>query len=112
MHGASVTAQVLVTVTETNVPHGLRPDARIGFVRPPQTAVTVLLKVKNLPGARVATFVIDPTTLSTTVIFVRVTLPQFVTAPLMVCGAPTRAVEQSFVTVMHGASVVRQTLVA
>src|SRR5215469_7805998 len=53
-----------------------------------------------------------PTTLSLTEMFVRVTLPQLVTAPLMVCGWPTTAVVQVLVTVMHGLSVETHTLVS
>src|SRR5215469_8471447 len=52
-----------------------------------------------------------PTILSLTEMLVSVTLPQLVTAPLMVCGWPTTAVVQVLVTVMHGASVVTQVLV-
>src|SRR5215472_5892772 len=49
--------------------------------------------------------------LSLTAMLVSVTLPQLVTAPLMVCGWPTTAVVQVLVTVMHGLSVVTQVLV-
>src|SRR5579864_2463898 len=52
-----------------------------------------------------------PTTLSLTEMLVSVTLPQLVTAPLMVCGWPTTAVVQVFVTVMHGLCVTAHTFV-
>src|SRR5689334_11822270 len=53
-----------------------------------------------------------PTMLSLTKMFVSVTLPQLVTAPLMVCGWPTTAVVQVLVTVMHGLSADPHTLVS
>src|SRR5215469_6878775 len=52
-----------------------------------------------------------PTTLSFTEMLVNVTLPQLVTAPLMICGWPTTAVLQVLVTVMHGLSDTMQVLV-
>src|SRR5215469_4212519 len=52
-----------------------------------------------------------PTMLSLTEILVSATLPQLVTAPLMVCGWPTTAVVQVLVTVMHGLCVTAQTFV-
>src|SRR5215469_12134024 len=53
-----------------------------------------------------------PTTLSAIEISTRVTLPQFVTAPLMVCGWPATAVVQFLLTVRHGLSAAGQTLVS
>src|SRR5579864_1858928 len=53
-----------------------------------------------------------PIVLSVMEISTSVTLPQLVTAPLMVCGWPATAVEQFLLTVRHGLSAAGHTLVS
>src|SRR5690349_13434685 len=64
------------------------------------------------PGASVTPLVIGPAMLSLTVMFVRATLPQLVTVPLMSCGWPTTTVWQVFVTAKQTLSVTRHVFVA
>src|SRR5579864_2072885 len=114
MHGLCVTAHTFVESAETGVPQMLTPETPTMLVVLTQSAVKVRLKVKVPPGGKVPTFVMvigAVGTNSVTEMLVSVTLPQLVTAPLIVCGWPTTAVVQVLVTVMHGASVVTQTLV-
>ena len=54
-------------------------------------------------GTDVVIVLIRPRTLSVTVMFVKVTLPQLLTTPLIVFVAPTKVVDpQTLVTVMQG----------
>ena len=84
MHGLSVVIQVFVELAETGVPHWLRAEAVMMLVLPPQTAVSVALKLKPAPGAKVVKFVTLPSRLSLTTMLLRISLPQLVTVPLMI----------------------------